>query len=632
MTAARIAQNVDCQRFERDSHFIVVLRHQLEPRNWLPLSLRKRVQRASAAVRGEPAVLVYGSAYQLDVPGVPLDNERSERILSALVREGLVGAEAIVRPHLVSLAKLERVHDRGYLARLASPEVMEDTFGLRLQPSLAARVVELQRYATGGTLLAARAARHQRKLAVNLGGGFHHAHGDRGRGFCLINDIAVAIAELRARGMNEAIAVVDLDLHDGDGTRALFADDPSVWTFSIHNAHWGATEALSSTAIALGDALEDRDYLRVLETHLPAMLDQHRPQLVFYLAGCDPAVDDRLGNWNISAAAMLERDRYVIEQLRVRGIEPIVWLLAGGYGAEAWRYSARGLIAALGGPREPELPTTEALRLARYRDLAGVLDPRDLSGLDDELEFDESDLFGAVPPGGVDGPAKLLDYYTRDGVELALERYGILPRLRKLGYEPRVEIDCDRDDGDMVRVFGDPTRDLLLCELRVLRDRQTLPGEALLRIEWLLLQNPRAAWTAGRAPLPGQTHPGLGMFDDISLIMLMACERLGLRGIVVVPSHYHVASHWHGRMHFVDPVVEGRFRALERVFADVPLAQASRAVELDRVREVGAPERLAYEPSPMVMPASDTLARQFDVAWERRAAAVAEQTQFEWRT
>ena len=153
-----------------------------------------------------------------------------------------------------------------------------------------------------------------------------------------------------------------------------------------------------------------------------------------------------------------------------------------------------------------------------------------------------------------------------------------------------------------MRVFGDNHDELgkpdeLLIEVRVARDRQTIPGQELLRIEWMLLQNPRASWVAGRAPLPGQRHPGLRMFAEVALLMLIVCERLALAGIVVVPSHYHVAARWHARMRFLDPVVEGRFRALERVLAPLSLAEASIAVELGRVTELESSGR-AYTPAP----------------------------------
>lgn len=599
----------------------------LAPRNWLPLRLRRRLRRFEADVRGEPAVFVYGHGYQHELPGVPLDGLRGERILAALAREGLVGREAVMRPGLCSLAQLERVHDREYLERLHDAAVMEATFGLTLSPDLTERIVELQRFMTGGTIAAARAAWRQHKLAVNLGGGLHHAHRDRGRGFCLINDVATAIAELRSGEMSEPIAVIDLDIHDGDGTRSLFADDPSVHTFSIHNEHWGPTEAVSSTAIALGAGVGDLEYLAALREHLPSMLDTHRPRLVFLLAGCDPADDDTLGNWHISDAGMLARDRYVIEQLHARGVRSIVWLLAGGYGSDAWRHSARSLISVLGGPREPSLPSTESLTLTRYRHLAQIIDPRELSGLaPGELVFDESDLFGASPHAAHVG-ARVLGYYTKTGLEFALERYGLLPRLRTLGFEPHVEIDCDGETGDTVRVFGEHDHELLI-EVRVARDRQTIPGQELLRIEWMLLQNPRASWVAGRAPLPGQRHPGLRLFEEVALLMLIVCERLSLAGIVVVPSHYHVAARWHGRMRFLDPAVEGRFRALERVLEPLSLAEASMAVELGRVREVGSSAR-AYTPAPLILPSSEQLRLRFDPVWQAAADEAEQTTRFE---
>jgi len=589
----------------------------------LPLALRQRIRRLEARVRGEPAVVVYGQGYQHELPGVPVDGLRGERILTALVREGLIGREAVVTPSIVALVKLERVHDRAHVGALASPAVIEATFGLTLPPGLAERVVELQRTMTGGTLLAARAALRQHKLAVNLGGGLHHAHRDRGEGFCLINDIAVAIAELRSRAFVEPIAVIDLDIHDGDGTRSIYADDPSVWTFSIHNNHWGTDAAVSSTAIALGEAVEDDVYLQALREHLPAMLDRHRPRVVFYVAGCDPAADDTLGNWMISDAGMLARDRYVLAELRARGIESIVWLLAGGYGSGAWRHSARGLIAVLGGPDDPDLPSTESITLNRYRHLAEIIDPAQLSGAaPGELHFDESDLFGVAPDPQQRTP-KLLNYYTPGGIEFALERYGLLERLRALGFDPRIEVDVHAASGDTVRIWGDASNDQLLIEVRVARDRRTVPDMELLRVEWMLLQNPRLSWSAGRMPLPGQRHPGLRMFEDIAIVMLLVCERLKFDGIVVVPSHYHVASRWHGRMRFLDPRDEGRFRALERLLDPLPLLEASTAVELGRVVDLDTGERGGYRPAPMILASSEALRRRFDDDWAS-AAAVAE--------
>ncbi|NVB42741.1 histone deacetylase [Pseudenhygromyxa sp. WMMC2535] len=574
--------------------------------------------------------MVHGRGYEHEFPGLPVDGLRGERILTALVREGLIGHDAVLHPHAVSFAKLDRVHDTAYLERVATPEVIEAAFGLRLPASLCEAMVELQRCVVGGTVLAARAAWRQHKLAINLGGGFHHGHRDRGRGFCLFNDIAVAIAQLRANNFRDPIVVVDLDLHDGDGTRAIFANDPSVWTFSLHNEHWGPTEARRSTAVALGEGVDDREYLEAIEEYLPEVLERQRPGLVFYLAGCDPAADDELGNWSISEEGMLARDRLVMGMLRARGVGSVVWLLGGGYGRDAWRYSARGLIACMGGPRSPSLPTTEAITLARFRTLAEIIDPRELSGqAPGELVFEETDLFGAGMHPGFGEQPRMLGFYTRQGVEFALERYGLLARLRDLGFEPRVELEEDPVEGDTLRVFGDAQRECVVIETRLSRDRRTIPSMELLRIEWLLLQNPRASWLAGRVALPGQRYPGLRMFDEIAILMMMICERLRLDGIVVVPSHYHVARRWHGRMKFLDPVVEGRFRALSRVLSRLPLDEASAAVERRRVIDLDSGERGGYSPSALVLPASEALERRFDADWERQAAEAEAAARFE---
>lgn len=595
----------------------------------IPLPIRHRLERLRARLRGEPALVVHGQAYQVEFPGLPIDSQRGERILTALVREGLIGREAVIPPARAALASLERVHAPAYLERVHEPATIEAVFGVAMPAKLIEQVVALQRTMVGGTIQAARAAHRQHKLAVNLGGGLHHAHRQRGEGFCLFNDIAVAIAELRAGGFTDPIAVVDLDVHDGDGTRAIFADDPSVFTLSIHNTHWGPTEARASLAIALGEGVGDRQYLAALREHLGPMLDRQRPSLVFYLAGADPAADDPLGNWAISDEGMLARDTLVLDALRARGIRKVVWLLGGGYGSEAWRHGARGLIVALGGPAEPELPSTQAITLARYHHLARVLDPRELSGVaPGELRFDESDLFGATAMPGA--TRKVLGFYTQHGVELALERYGLLPRLRAMGFEPRLEFDHDGDAGDTMRVFGDAGTELLLIELRLRRDTRTLPGLELLRIEWLLLQNPRASWTAGRFPLPGQRYPGLRMFDDIAALMAMVCQRLRLDGIVVVPSHYHVAARWHGRMHFIDPQAEGRFRALTELLHDLPLAEASGAIERGRVIDLASGERVTYRPAAMVLPASEALERRFDATWEREVEGERGQLRFGW--
>ena len=190
---------------------------------------------------------------------------------------------------------------------------------------------------------------------------------------------------------------MDLDLHDGNGTRRVFADDPTVHTFSIHNDHWGDTEAVASTSIALGPGVGDARFLATLRESLPPVFEAVKPGLVVYLAGTDPAEDDPIGNWRLTAGALLERDRFVTSLARPDGRPgPMVVVLAGGYGRHAWRYSARFLLWLASG-RAIEPVEEDVLALRRFRRLGRDL--RYAETVDDGLPFtlSEEDLVGLLP-------------------------------------------------------------------------------------------------------------------------------------------------------------------------------------------------------------------------------------------
>lgn len=555
---------------------------------------------------GARVPMVYAPAYELDLPGVPIDPLRGEKVLTALGEAGVISRGEIRAAPRASLASLCRVHDANYVESLRELSALEGVMGVEVGERAAQAILDHQRHMVGGTALAAGIARSRGGLVVNVGGGLHHAHPGRGHGFCAFNDVAVAIGELRDRGHDLRVLVVDLDIHDGDGTRAFFRDDPQVHTFSIHNDHWGDTRAVESTSLALGDGVTDQEYLATLRRHLPRVLDRFRPQLVFFLAGADPAASDGLGNWDITDDGMLARDRFVLGLLRSRRVEPVVWLFAGGYGGDAWRLSARSLLWAITGEERPRVPSTEEVTLSRYRWRAKLIDDRALSGdLGDLLSFSEEDLLAGVEARA--RPRRYLGFYTIHGIELALERYGIFERLRKQGFDPHLEVELDEQIGDTLRIFGSAGREELLFELRSRRDRGTIPGMEVLRIEWMLLQNPRARWLAGRRPLPGQTYPGLGMFADVLAMQVVVCERLGLDGIVVVPAHYHVAAQWRHNLRFLDPAVEGRFRALDEALAGRDLGERVRLIEARRVRHRDTDEPCIYEPAVMVHPVSERL-------------------------
>jgi acetoin utilization deacetylase AcuC-like enzyme len=573
--------------------------------------VRRVWRRLAGRLRRPGFDLVWSPRYRVEMTGV--DALRGERILSFLDDAGLLARQAVHEAPAATFRDLRRVHTDPYLESLNRAETLLPIVGQALPDAAVERLVFAERTMAGGTMLAANLALAGGGIACNLGGGLHHAFAAKGERFCIFNDVAVAVAELRARGFGAPVLVVDLDLHDGDGTRSIFARDPSVHTFSIHNLTTGG-EAVAATVIELGDAVDDATYLATLDRELPPVLARVQPGLVIYLAGCDLAADDALGNWRISATAMLARDRRVAAWARPRERPlPLVITLAGGYGREAWRYSARFLSALLNRGHAIEPPSTSATTLRHYRRLIAGLTAATLSGAPggDDWGLTNEDVQEAL--GGVRRPARLLGFYSRQGLEFALERAGLLDRLRTLGFEqPAIELDLDNPAGDMVQLFSGPDRRELLAELRVRIDRRTLAGLALLRVEWLRLQNPRARFTPSRPRLPGQEHPGLGMLRDIIAMLILACERLQLDGILFVPAHYHTAVQSRRSLRFLDPEVEGRFRALERALRGLPLAAAAQAVDAGRVVEAPSGRPFTWQPGPMVIPVSAALRRRLE--------------------
>jgi acetoin utilization deacetylase AcuC-like enzyme len=184
-----------------------------------------------------------------------------------------------------------------------------------------------------GTLEAARDAL-EIGLGINLAGGTHHAFADHGEGFCVFNDVAIAIRVLQREGRLGRVAIIDLDVHQGNGTARIFADDPDVFTFSMHGArNYPFRKERSALDVELEDGCQDAAYLTALDTHLGPALDAARAELVFYLGGADPYVHDRFGRLGLTVAGLLERDRRAFDAFRRRGL-PAVVTMAGGYARE----------------------------------------------------------------------------------------------------------------------------------------------------------------------------------------------------------------------------------------------------------------------------------------------------------
>ena len=225
---------------------------------------------------------------------------------------------------------LRRTHDGDYVARMLCGEAVEDDvrrIGFPWTPELIAR----SRCSAGATLAALRAAVRGDGVAANLAGGTHHAGIDRGGGYCVFNDSVIAIRELRTEGLIQRALVVDLDVHQGDGTAELCADDPDTFTFSMHGArNYPARKPDSDWDVALPDGCGDADYLAQLAAALDVLADRARPDALLYVAGADPFAGDRLGRLGLSKGGLAERDRLVFDFARRNGL-PMSVSMAGGY-------------------------------------------------------------------------------------------------------------------------------------------------------------------------------------------------------------------------------------------------------------------------------------------------------------
>ena len=589
----------------------------------LPPFLLRRARRLARVLRPPPALVVFDPRYALAIPGVPMDPQRAPQILGFLLAEGLLDEADVARPRPASLRNIRLVHTDRYLESLDDPETLTGIFGVPVSAPLADAVLEALRWSVGGTIQATRLALRTRRVAVNLGGGHHHAQPGRGMGFCVYNDVAIAIARLRAKDWNLPVLVVDLDLHDGNGTRAAFAADPTVHTFSIHNATWEEVPAVASTTIALGGGVDDATLLDRLARELPPVVARHQPALVVYLAGTDPAADDRLGDWRMTGAGLLARDQMVIET--VRRLAPgaaVAVVLAGGYGAGAWRHTARFLGWLLGG-RAIEPPDDAEMVLRRFRRARASLPEGSLvaePGGGDDWALTEEDLLGL---GGAPARRPFLGRFSPQGMELLVDRLGILDQLRERGYHhPAIRLGSNAAGADILRIHATPEPHApVLMELAARRSSQAVPGFETLYVEWLLLQDPQRRFSDRRPPLPGQAHPGLGLLRETAALLILLCEELGLDGVAFAPAHYYMAALGSRVLRFLEPGAEAHLRALRALFGDLPLAEAGRLLDAGEVRdERGAVVR--WEPRPMVIPVSSRLrARVEGPAFESAVAA-----------
>ena len=284
--------------------------------------------------------IIHHPAFRAEMPaGHRFPMDKFSRLAAVLQAEGLAGPAGFIRPEPIDEDSLRLVHDEAYVRGvidLTLPADVARRIGMPNTDSVATRA----RAAAGGTLLAARLAL-EHGIACNTAGGSHHAQADTGAGFCVFNDVAVAARRLQAEGVVRQVLVVDLDVHQGDGTARIFEGDPSVFTFSMHaEKNFPARKAASDLDVNLPDGTGDADYLERLEALLPELLTRVAPDLVFFNAGVDPHADDKLGRLSLSDGGLARREAFVLGSCLERDI-PVTGVIGGGYDADIDRLAHR---------------------------------------------------------------------------------------------------------------------------------------------------------------------------------------------------------------------------------------------------------------------------------------------------
>jgi acetoin utilization deacetylase AcuC-like enzyme len=276
-----------------------------------------------------PFKVIYHPRYDLDLGTHVFPSQKFRWIHDALLAEGIAEASDFLQPEPAPDGDILRVHTPAYVNKLLTDSLtLSERMKLEIPLSEATRMGFW--LAAGGTTLAARKALED-GFAANLSGGFHHAYPGHGEGFCMVHDVGVAIRSLQAEGKIRTAMTVDTDVHHGNGTAAIFAEDDSVFTISIHQENnYPVPKPPSDEDIGLEDGTRDDEYLAALEKGLLGALKKMTPDLIVYVGGADPYREDQLGGLALTIEGLQKRDRLVFEHARRKGI-PVASTLAGGY-------------------------------------------------------------------------------------------------------------------------------------------------------------------------------------------------------------------------------------------------------------------------------------------------------------
>ncbi len=273
--------------------------------------------------------LAYSDGYDLNLGNHVFPSIKYRLVKEKLLRDGLAAPEDFVEPEAAADEDVALVHHRDYIRKLQTGKLSFLEIQ-RLEIPYSPELVRAVWLSAGGSILAGRMALED-SAAVNIGGGFHHAYPDHGEGFCVLHDVAIAIRRLQKDQAIERAMTVDCDVHQGNGTAAIFGGDHSVFTLSIHQENnYPYPKPPSTLDINLPDGVGDEEYLHALEAGLDHALGEFAPNLIFYVAGADPYREDQLGGLRLTLEGLKRRDRLVFEKARAKQV-PVAVTLAGGY-------------------------------------------------------------------------------------------------------------------------------------------------------------------------------------------------------------------------------------------------------------------------------------------------------------
>jgi acetoin utilization deacetylase AcuC-like enzyme len=276
-----------------------------------------------------PFKIVYHERYDLNLGPHVFPSQKFRLIYEMLLRENIATKNDFLIPNPASDEDILRVHTADWVRKLKTGTLTASDV-MKLEVPYSPELVEAVWLAAGGTILAGQSALRD-GFGSNLSGGFHHAYPGHGEGFCAIHDVAVAIRKLQADGPVKKAMVVDTDVHHGNGTAAIFRNDATVFTISIHQENnYPAHKPPSSIDLNLDDRADDSEYLGALIPAIQKAFDEFQPEILFYVGGADPYCEDQLGGLSLTKEGLKERDRKVFEEARCRRI-PVATVLAGGY-------------------------------------------------------------------------------------------------------------------------------------------------------------------------------------------------------------------------------------------------------------------------------------------------------------